>query len=673
MARFFVRHRYLLGIAAVLLVTAPLGVVTRPLWVGDETREVAIAQEMARSGHFLRTKLAGRPLTEKPPFFYASVASAIRLGKGVTPLSTRFPSILFSALTLFSASAAAALLFSARAGLLTSVILSTTYLFAINAHDCVVDVGLAAFVTSGMLAFVAGSRRAGYPRWDLAFGLAAAGALLVKGFVGVVLLFILTIPFWLWSSARKPLLRSASAGALLVPLAALIVWTAAAYREGGFPGLSETLWTQQVGRFVGFRGEEYSHHRAPLHFYLAAMPGMFFPWIVSLPAAAGLGVRDRGRRSSLPASLPLLMGLLLSLLLLSFAGTKRTVYFLPLVPVAAILVGSFLDAEMLERSRRISRWLWAQFSAIAVAAVGVPLVPALSDGRLTPSEIGLLLAVTTACGLGALLARGSPARLVTVCVVLAIFSLVLFDSYSLPLLDRDRGARQFFGRVARQLSPTDRVYSFGLNENVLGRACIDLVPGPIAETSSRRLIEKLAGPRAFLLAETATVRRGAWAGVLEPVVVGLPGNRSVALYRLRRPREHPRMPLATALARLDALAGSPDGGSSRSRPVGSSRARTAFSYASWGEELVDGVLEEEGLDGERWNWVVGEPEQDLFTPALRAISLLESGTDEDRRDVRVARQVWLDLSPDDDDSPYSWEELAPWEEEDGLPSGFPTG
>src|SRR5260221_9168540 len=203
--RLFVRHRYWLGVGALVLGTAPLGVGNRPLWVGAETREAAIAKQMADSGDFFRTRLAGRAMLEKPPFFYASVASSIRLHRGVTRFSTRLPSILFSALTLLSAAGVAFLLFSGRAGLFTAAILATTYLFAVNAHDCVVDVPLTAFVSLGLLSFTAASRRTGHPRWDLWFGLAAAGAMLAKGFIGLALLGFLTIPFWLLSPARRRL------------------------------------------------------------------------------------------------------------------------------------------------------------------------------------------------------------------------------------------------------------------------------------------------------------------------------------------------------------------------------------------------------------------------------------------------------------------------------------
>ncbi len=537
--RFFVRHRYAIGVAALVVLTAPLGVSRRPLWVGDETREAAIAKQMADSGDFLQTRLAGLPREEKPPFYYASVASSIRLRHGATRVSTRLPSILFSAMTLLSAAAIASILYSQRAGFFTAAILSTTYLFVVNAHNVVVDVSLTAFVTMGLFAFVASSRRCGFPRWDLGFGLAAAGAMLAKGFVGPALLVLLTLPFWLFSWPRRHLRESFSAGAWMAPAAALLLWTGVTYGRGGMPALSEAIWNQQVGRLLGFRHREYSHHRAPFYFYLAAFPGMLFPWIITLPAAVRGGLRQRGRgRPGASLFLALATGLAAALLVLSFAGTKRTIYFLPIVPLAAILVGSFLDRKLSETDFRVSWSLWTQFAVVALAAVAVPLLPATADGKITPGEAACVGAVALACAGLAFAARRSPARLVTISLLVAMGSLFLLDRYSLPRWQRDRATTDFFARVERRMAGRGSLYSYDLNEDLLGDACLQLSRPPLARDDPAAVEEALRRPGAFLLIEASALREApaSWAAALEPVELGRAGNRPVALLRHRGPR-----------------------------------------------------------------------------------------------------------------------------------------
>ncbi|HEY3125307.1 MAG TPA: hypothetical protein VGK70_14750, partial [Thermoanaerobaculia bacterium] len=422
------------------------------------------------------------------------------------------------------------------AGFFTAAILSTTYLFVVNAHNVVVDVSLTAFVTMGLLAFVASSRRCGFPRWDLGFGLAAAGAMLVKGFVGPALLLLLTLPFWLFARERRRLSESFSAGAWLAPAAALLLWTGVTYGRGEIPALSEAIWNQQMGRLLGFRQREYSHHRAPFYFYLAALPGMLFPWIVTLPAAVRRGLREQGRgRPGASVFLALATGLATALLLLSFAGTKRTIYFLPVVPLVAILVGSFLDTKLSETNSRVSWSLWLQFAVVALTAVAVPLLPATADGKITPAEATCVGAVALACAGLAFAARRRPRRLVTISLLVAMGSLFLLDRYSLPRWERDRATRDFFARVERRMDGRGSLYSYDLNEDVLGDACLELSRPPLAQDDPARVEEALRRPEAFLLVETSALRKGpsSWAATLEPVELGRAGNRAVALLRLR--------------------------------------------------------------------------------------------------------------------------------------------
>jgi 4-amino-4-deoxy-L-arabinose transferase-like glycosyltransferase len=265
-----------LAVLGIVLLTAPLGVRSRGLWVGDETRDAAIAKAMAHSGDLLAPRLAGRVVPEKPPLFYALVALSYRT-LGTSPVSTRLPSVLFFAAALLAAAGTARRLYSPRAAFLAAAMLATTYLFVVNAHDCVVDVGLTAEVALGYLAFVAASGKAGHPRWDSAFGFAAAAALLTKGFIGPAILLSLTTPWWVLSSPRPPMPRCVTPAAILIPAGALCGWVASIGARGGTAALYRQFFIHQFGRFVGMGGQEFSHHRVPFFSISLRCPGFSFP------------------------------------------------------------------------------------------------------------------------------------------------------------------------------------------------------------------------------------------------------------------------------------------------------------------------------------------------------------------------------------------------------------
>jgi hypothetical protein len=267
---------------------------------------------------------------------------------------------------------------------------------------------------------------------------------------------------------------------------------------------------------------------------------MLFPWVVTLPAAVGSGLRAEGPRprGSRAVFLALLTGLAAALLFLSCASTKRTIYFLPLVPIAAVLVGSYLDAKLVEAGARVPRFLWLQFAVVGLTAVAVPLLPASADRRITAGEAACVAAVALFCAALGLAARRSPARLVSITLAVAIGAVILLDRYSLPRWNRDRSTRDFFSRVEKRLAGGGgRVLSYDLNEDVLGLACLQLTRPPVAEDDPERLEEDLKSPETYLLIEKRALRHIApsWAAKLERVEAGRAGNRSVSLYRLRAP------------------------------------------------------------------------------------------------------------------------------------------
>ena len=471
--------------AAVLLVllTMPLGIVGRPLAVGDEAREAAVAANMLATGDWQRTALGGVVLYEKPPFFYMAVAGAARAMGGLSPLSARLPSLLFAAVALLATYRAGAALFSPRTGFVAMLLLGSTYLFVVNAYDCLIDVVLTGCVAAGVCVFIVRSSEDA-PRWDLWWGLCAAGALLAKGLVGPILLVLLTLPFWWLSAKRRPLGQSVSAGSIGLPLLAFALWLGVTWSASGAPGLYEALWIQNVGRFAGFDIPGYEHHRAGFFSYLPSLPGRVFPWTLLLGGGLARAWTREGRRLR-----PLASAFLLALLLLSAAGTKRTVYLLPLTPVVALLcAGSIEEARCL----------------------------ATRGARL-------LLRTTVALG-----AAG----------------LVAFLWLRLPPLPRSEPDREaeFFREVERRVPPRALLVAYNVNENILGKALLEMRHPVHQQYDIDLAAEACRSGEARVLSEVEHLEPPYVAPLRErlaPVYIGKAGGKLVALYRCRAASARP--------------------------------------------------------------------------------------------------------------------------------------
>jgi hypothetical protein len=219
------------------------------------------------------------------------------------------------------------------------------------------------------------------------------------------------------------------------------------------------------------------------------------------------------------------------LVFLSLVGTKRTIYLLPVIPMSAVALAGAFDERLKEGPRRPGLSLWICFGAVAASAMSVPLLPA-ADGQVGRSEITLSFLVGVICACVATALRTEASRLFPATLSIAFGSLLLLELFSLPRMDLDRPARQFFGRVDQKVSG-GRVYSLDLNEDVLGRACLGLKRPPVSETNEIRLRGALAYPDAFLISETVSAPRTAKRLNLhlEFIETGEAGGRSIGLYR----------------------------------------------------------------------------------------------------------------------------------------------
>jgi hypothetical protein len=172
--------------------------------------------------------------------------------------------------------------------------------------------------------------------------------------------------------------------------------------------------------------------------------------------------------------------LLAALLLLSVAGTKRTVYLLPLVPVAALLSAGYLEAVW-RRPTRGQRLLLTAQTVLAAAGVAAAVLAA----RAAP--------------------QGDP--------------------------DAD-----LFRAMAQRLTPGVPFYAYNVNLDILGKALLEMPRPPREEYSVERLVAVCQKEPTFVLSEVEHLREPHVAPLrqaLLPLYVGKSADKVVALYRTK--------------------------------------------------------------------------------------------------------------------------------------------
>lgn len=377
------------------------------LWNPDEPRYFQVAHEMSERGEFLVPHLNDRHYSQKPPLlFWLMSASAAVLGW--TETAARFPSALAAIAAIVAVYLLGRLFFPLRAARLAALAFATCTKILWQGRAGQIDMLLTGLVVWAVY-FWASSWVDDKPRRVYLFYLLTAFATLAKGPVGLLPPLLSILAFFVFRKDWDGLKRLRLGTGLLVYAAVMLAWLVPLRLVGGEEYWNALVFKQTVTRYV-----DPWHHFKPWYYYLTVLPGDFFPWSLTLPAALVAGWRHlqgTARRHGLFA----LAWVVVTLVFFSVSPAKRTVYILTMYPALALLVGSGLDALarewLAERAREITRktaraWLAVPTAfgglLMSVAGVALPILAVERDEiAALPKHLPLIVAaVLILMGLG---------------------------------------------------------------------------------------------------------------------------------------------------------------------------------------------------------------------------------------------------------------------------------
>jgi 4-amino-4-deoxy-L-arabinose transferase-like glycosyltransferase len=512
-----------LGVAAiagvlvleVLLATAAIGH-RNPFYTRGEPREALVVQTIVRDGDIILPMRNGDELPSKPPLFHWLGALASQVHGRLSEATIRFPSVVFSIVTVAATAAAAWAWWGGAAAVLSSVILATSFQWLASSVAARVDMVLAGTIALALLLF-ARAIETGRRIPAVVYVLMVAASL-TKGPVGLVLpcaVALVTLAlrgelrFLGWRDARL----------LALATAAVALWYAAAWAVGGQAFIDKQILKENVFRVLDAEAVDAGHVEA-FWYYVPLLAAGLAPWSLFLPGlAAAAWARRRAKRSPVAESAASLDGsatgeelsgvartpvapaepadprfdphvlfLLvwggLTFVMFSLAGSKRAVYLLPAYPAYAMLVAYawnrvFAAGASGFASVALMAGAVASVAVVALAglleiagALGVPLA-AWIEGFVSDADVNNVVpvleamtrhrlvvlpcaAVMLACAWTMLRAaqRGRWVR-VFVATAAAVFALAATVSTTLlPAVARSRSARDFLARVEQQVPVT---------------------------------------------------------------------------------------------------------------------------------------------------------------------------------------------------------------------------
>lgn len=331
--RALAEHPLLLG----LLLLVPVVFLLPPLPI-DETRYLAVAWEMHRTGEFLVPHLNGELYSQKPPLLFWLI-NAGWLVTGVHAWTARAMTLLCSvASLLLLARLVRRVSGSASAARASTILLLGMLYFAAFANAIMFDVLLttcALLALHGVVDLVEDRRRRGIVLTGLGIGLGvlAKGPVLLLdvGFAAVL------APWWTRGIPRgNGRYFAALVLALALGAAVALAWAVPAALHGGPVYAHAIFLSQTLDRIEGVK---IGTHAQPIWWYLVWLPVMLLPWSLVLRgtgAALTKVLRERGARLALSWVVP-------ALIVFSLIGGKQAHYLLPLLPGVAMLLAIALD------------------------------------------------------------------------------------------------------------------------------------------------------------------------------------------------------------------------------------------------------------------------------------------------------------------------------------------
>lgn len=354
----------LLALTTFIVLLFGLFLGSRPLSTPDEARYSEIPREMLVLHDFVTPHLNGVKYFEKPPLFYWVQAASIKLfhpelgqqshSQSVTKLDktlptqsinewiVRVPNALIALLGCLLLYAAGRQLFDRQTGLISAVILATSFLYFTLARMVTLDMSLSVFLSGSLLAFlVAVNTPSDCCKRRYLFYLAysfAALAVLTKGLIGIVFPAMI-VGSWIlltqqWRLLRQMFLPSGISLFLLIALP----WHILVQLKN--PEFFQFYFVdQQFLRYSTLIAQRYQ----PVWFFVPIFLAGFLPWIVFLfQAIAASFPKTWQQTAEKRQHVFLLLWVSIVFIFFSLSHSKLIPYILPIFPAVALLTARYL-------------------------------------------------------------------------------------------------------------------------------------------------------------------------------------------------------------------------------------------------------------------------------------------------------------------------------------------
>ena len=463
----------LLALLAIFIAFDDLG--HRKLANPDEGRYSEISREMAASGDFVTPRLNGLKYFEKPPLQYWATAVSFTLF-GENEFAARLYTALCGLGCILLVAYTAKRLFDEETGMLAGLVLLSAPYFVAWPEIVTLDMGLTFWLTLAVSSLVISQRAQtdiSRRRWLWTAWAGMAAAVLSKGLIGIVFPAAAIFLYCLFQRNFRLLWRLEWLVGPLVFLAMTIPWFAlVSIRNPEFPQFF--FIHEHFERFL----TTVHRREQPWWSFIAILFAGFLPWALALIPACLQGWQRPAQLSPVSNTLafsPIKFLLIYSAFILLFfskSGSKLPGYILPMFPVLAMVIGTYL------RTAEAKRLSWLVLPALPLALLGAYAAWAAPAAREDPftrllyqdaSPWGVAAALSIAVAVIASFGLFRAQRKWLGVVVLAVGTMSFMELFErgYERLSPVYSGYALSESVKQHLNPETRLYSVGNYEQTL--------------------------------------------------------------------------------------------------------------------------------------------------------------------------------------------------------------
>ena len=345
----------------------------------DEGRYSEISREMAASGDFVTPRLNGLKYFEKPPLQYWATAISFTLF-GENEFAARLYTALCGLGCILLVAYTGKRVFDEETGMLAGLVMLSAPYFVAMSEVVTLDMGVTFWLTlavSSLLISQHSSVEFSRRRWLWLAWTGMAAAVLSKGLIGIVFPAAAVFLYCIFQRNFRLLWKLEWVVGPLVFLAITVPWFAlVSHQNPEFPQFF--FIHEHVERFLST-----VHRREqPWWFFFPILLAGFLPWAIALIPAFVQGwrrpphlCRESGASGTFAPHKFVLIYSIFILLFFSRSGSKLAGYILPMFPVLALVISTYV------RAAEPKRLAWLVLPVLPLALLGAYAAWVAPDGR----------------------------------------------------------------------------------------------------------------------------------------------------------------------------------------------------------------------------------------------------------------------------------------------------